>query len=252
MRFVALVSGGKDSLHAIDCLCREGHVPVALLHLYSTAEYTDSYMYQTVGSEVAVLLGKCLRLPLHIHETSAHAVNQALEYTSTEGDEVEDLWRALIAVRRTVEYDAVCAGAILSTYQLNRVAAVCKRLGVDALAPLWRREQRALLVEMIERGLHARVVKVASPVLSCECVGMSLPELLAHLDRVAETPAGRELHYCGEGGEYETVVFDGPLFSRRIDGVLGAVQPHPDEVGKRGCTFYGEFIDLRVIEKGED
>ena len=38
----------------------------------------------------------------------------------------------------------------------------CSRLGLVCLAYLWRRDQRELLQEMIEAGVKAIVIKVAS------------------------------------------------------------------------------------------
>ncbi len=60
------------------------------------------------------------------------------------------------------EVEAVCSGAVLSTYQRLRVEGVCARLGLKSIAPLWQRDQAGLLDEMLARGVEAVLVKTAS------------------------------------------------------------------------------------------
>ena len=63
MKFIALVSGGKDSIfNIIECMSY-GHELVCIGNLYHSGEI-DSYMYQTVGGEIIDLIAKCLNVPL--------------------------------------------------------------------------------------------------------------------------------------------------------------------------------------------
>lgn len=55
----------------------------------------------------------------------------------------------------------ILKGAILSTYQKNRVENVCKRLSLISLAYLWERDQLELLDEMITSDIHAVLIKIA-------------------------------------------------------------------------------------------
>ena len=80
MKFLALISGGKDSVFNILKCIEEGHELVALVNLhpkgktlierYAYLNYavvgteTDSYMYQSVGSENIEKLAECLDKPL--------------------------------------------------------------------------------------------------------------------------------------------------------------------------------------------
>ncbi|KAM0671343.1 hypothetical protein OCOL_001795 [Ordospora colligata] len=88
---------------------------------------------------------------------------------------------------------------------------------------------------MIEEGIEARIVKVASSSLGKHCVGMNLKQILECMsDELHIT----ETNYCGEGGEYESVVLDCPMFIKRILIHDYEVCEHPDEVGRNGCVFY--------------
>ena len=51
---------------------------------------------------------------------------------------------------------------LLSSPLLSSPLLRCSRLGLVCLAYLWRRDQRELLQEMIEAGVKAIVIKVAS------------------------------------------------------------------------------------------
>lgn len=52
MKFVALISGGKDSTYNIMCCKKDGHELVCLANLYpKIGGEIDSYMYQCVGCE---------------------------------------------------------------------------------------------------------------------------------------------------------------------------------------------------------
>ncbi|CAM9901141.1 unnamed protein product, partial [Ectocarpus fasciculatus] len=148
-------------------------------------------------------------------ELAGRAVNQALQYSLTEDDEVEDLFLLLKDIKeRFPEVEGVGSGAILSNYQRTRVENVCGRLGLTSLAYLWRRPQSPLLAEMVEAGLDAVLVKVASFGLEpSKHLGRSLARLRPFFETL-HTRCG--FHVCGEGGEYETLTLDCPLFVRKL------------------------------------
>jgi Predicted ATPases of PP-loop superfamily len=77
MKFVALISGGKDSIFNIMKCIENGHELVALVNLHPKSKSLtinihkkalgtelDSYMYQSVGSENIEKIAECLGKPL--------------------------------------------------------------------------------------------------------------------------------------------------------------------------------------------
>ena len=166
MRVVALVSGGKDSCYAMMKCVGHGHEIVALANLHppnADSDELDSFMYQTVGHQHVHAIAESMGVPLFRREITGSALQQALHYTATDGDEVEDLRTLLATVQAEVPgVEAVCSGAVLSNYQRIRVENVCAGLGLDSLAPLWQRDQRELLTEMIDAGVDAVLVKARS------------------------------------------------------------------------------------------
>ncbi len=207
MKFVALVSGGKDSIYSIVECIRNNHELVACVHLGAPAVITEeSFMYQTAASEVlATLVEQCLGVPLLLYQRRGRSSNTSLVYEQEdEDDEVEDLYQALVLAKQSFpEIQAVSSGAILSTYQRVRIENVCCRLQLTSLSYLWRMDsQHALLQRMLNDGIEAILVKTACP-----------PGLIPSKERLHEK---YQFHLCGEGGEYESLVVDCPIYKKRL------------------------------------
>eukprot|EP00978_Attheya_sp_CCMP212_P030030 scaffold108971_cov47-Attheya_sp.AAC.1 len=248
MKFVGLTSGGKDSYYAVmECL-RNGHTLVACAHLAphpNSPSGEESYMYQTAASEaVQIQVEECLGVPLLVracrgksrrttlvYELECQHDNDGDQEDEDEGmDEVEDMYELLKEVQRTYpEVEAVSSGSILSTYQRVRVESVCQRLGWTSLGYLWRAgTQRQLLDTMLADEMEAVLVRVACPPLLLP--QRHLNKTLRQLQDCGLFPrleARLDFAVCGEGGEYETLVLDCPIFLKRL--VLDSVSIQVDD-----------------------
>ncbi|XP_074292828.1 diphthine--ammonia ligase-like [Silene latifolia] len=214
MKVVALVSGGKDSCYAMMQCIHYGHEIVALANLMpvdDSVDELDSYMYQTVGHQIVVSYAKCMGIPLFRRRLQGSTRHHALSYTMTPGDEVEDMFALLAEVKRQIpSVTAVSSGAIASDYQRLRVENICARLGLVSLAYLWKQEQSPLFQEMITSGIIAIIVKVAAIGLNpAKHLGKELDFMKSHLHHLNGLYG---INVCGEGGEYETLTLDCPLF----------------------------------------
>eukprot|EP00892_Ulva_mutabilis_P002713 jgi/Ulvmu1/12442/UM009_0094.1 len=214
MKFVALLSGGKDSCYNILKCQEHGHELIALANLHpapSGPDDLDSHCFQTVGHQLLPLYAACMNVPLYRKQFNGQSVARGLQYDRAEGDEVEEL-HALLAFVQTKHPDVrgVASGAIASDYQRLRVENVCGRLSLVSLAYLWHVPQVQLLQGMVDAGLHSILVKVASLGLNERHLGKSLVQLQSTLIGLAEKYG---CNACGEGGEFETLTLDGPMFS---------------------------------------
>lgn len=92
-----------------------------------------------------------MQLPLIRRRIEGAAVKTTLDYTQTEGDEVEDLTMLLKDVLKEYpDVKGVSVGAILSNYQRVRVETVCRRLNLVPLSFLWQRNQVGTTFDLID------------------------------------------------------------------------------------------------------
>lgn len=248
MKFVALISGGKDSCYNILHCQRQGHELVALANLRpidTDKQELDSFMFQTVGHDIVSLYENCTGLPLfrkEIHPKTSK--NVELNYTPTKDDEIEVLYQLLSEVKQSIpDLQAVSVGAILSSYQRTRVEDVCGRLGLVVLSYLWQRSQLELMTEMCSMSkqedelntsesckLDARIIKVAAIGLDNTDLGKSLPQLFP---KMLKLNTQYEVHICGEGGEFESMVLDAPFFRKgflKLEEVIDTTDNENDGV----------------------
>lgn len=81
--------------------------------------------------------------------------------------------------------------------------------GLNPLFPLWGRNTRDLIHEMIDGGLRARIVCVDPSKMSGDFAGLDLDrELLQRLPDNVDP--------CGENGEFHTFTYAGPMFRESI------------------------------------
>ncbi|NXY41463.1 DPH6 ligase, partial [Ceuthmochares aereus] len=248
--FSSSYSGGKDSCYNMMQCAAAGHQIVALANL-RPAENTghtdelDSYMYQTVGHQAIDLYADALDLPLYRGFIKGTSVNTGRVYTTCQEDEVEDLYHLLKLVKDKEEVEGVSVGAILSDYQRVRVEDVCRRLNLQPLAYLWRRNQETLLKEMISSNIQAIIIKVASFGLDPdEHLGKTLDQMEPYLLELYEKYG---VHVCGEGGEYETFTLDCPLFRKKI--VVDSAKVVVHSADAFAPVAYLHFLKLHLEKK---
>ncbi|GAB2903024.1 diphthine--ammonia ligase [Microvirgula curvata] len=102
---------------------------------------------------------------------------------------------------------------------------VCVRAGLQAWLPLWQASRRSLVDEMIGAGFVARLSTVREDALPASFLGRTLDaDCVTELESLGVDP-------CGEGGEFHTVVVDGPLFRQPLTLQTGDIHRHG------GCAF---------------
>ncbi|MCL2142265.1 MAG: diphthine--ammonia ligase, partial [Methanimicrococcus sp.] len=191
MKIAALVSGGKDSVFAVQKMIKAGHEIVCLVCL--VPENNESYMYHCVNTNLVQEISKACSIPLF--------------YQSTSGVKEEELFEMEFILSRLVLEQGivgVCSGAIESEYQKSRIDKVCSALNLQSFSPLWKADPKQLLLEMIQSGMDIRFAAVAADGLDESWLGRRLDmEALEDLKKLNQT---KHVHIAGEGGEFETAV----------------------------------------------
>lgn len=213
MRVAALVSGGKDSLLSAYIMMQQGWEVTHLVSVFSRNR--DSFMFHTPAIGMTALQAEAMGLP--------HVI------VGTEGEkekELEDLKKALSILAEGAEdrigdgagdrkgIEGVVSGAIASEYQKQRIDLICEELGLKSIAPLWHKKPEDIWSELFSSGFSVMMTGVAAQGLSKEWLGRIIDDKALEELRVIE--AKHKASSVGEGGEFETLVLDCPMFRKKI------------------------------------
>lgn len=195
MRLAALISGGKDSMLALH-KASEHHEIACLIGAIS--ENPHSYMFHTYNLHLIDVISHSLQIPIFKIPTAG-----------VEEQEVEDIEKYL----DVLNVDGVVTGAVESEYQKSRFAKTCQNLGLELVAPLWHEDVNELMKEIV--GNYSVIIVSASAMgLDESWLGKKIDENLFTKLQTLNRKYG--VHIAGEGGEYETLVLDAPLFRKKI------------------------------------
>jgi diphthine-ammonia ligase len=198
MRVAVLATGGKDSILALYHVLQEGHEVKYLATMIPRRE--DSWMFHYPNIELIDLVAEAVGIPLAKAATSG-----------IKEEELKDLRRLI----ETLDVEGVVSGAIASVYQKTRIDQICTQLGLKPIAPLWQKEPLDLLNEILRLGFEVIVIGVYAYGFGEEWLGRRINEVaVADLINLNKKYG---VSLVGEGGEYETLVLDAPIFNRRIE-----------------------------------
>ncbi len=201
MKVAALFSGGKDSTMAVYEAQKEGNEVKYLISMIS--ENPHSYMFHVPN--------------IHLTQLSSEAMDIPLIKMTTKGEkekELEDL-KNILSQLKAEGIEGIYAGALSSTYQKSRIDNICDELGLISCAPLWHRDPKEYMLEIIELGFTVVITSVSAEGFDESYLGRKIDEeLIEELDKLHEK---YKIHLAFEGGEAETLVLDGPLFKKKIE-----------------------------------
>jgi diphthine-ammonia ligase len=200
MNAAVLFSGGKDSTMATYKAIKEGYSVDYLVSMIS--DNPESYMFHVPN--------------IHITALSAEAMNIPLVTAKTLGEkekELDDL-KLVLKDLKDKGVDAIFAGALESEYQKSRIDQLCSDIGLESHAPLWHRDPKEYMEEIIELGFEVIIVGVSAEGLDESWLGRRVDNEL--LDDIIILNSKYGMHMAFEGGEAETLVLDCPIFKKSI------------------------------------
>lgn len=196
MKLAALLSGGKDSVFSMYVSQQWGWT---ISHAVVMQPRRLSWMFHTDNIHLAATIADAMNVPTVIQPTSAEPEN-----------ELEDLKEVLASL----DIEGVISGAVASEYQRTRIERVCHALKINSFTPLWHKDPQQLLHDMIAADFSIVVVAVAAEGLGEKWLGRILD--MDALIELKHLQKHHGVHELGEGGEYETLVLDCPLFMKRL------------------------------------
>ena len=197
MNVAALFSGGKDSAFAVHLAKKQGLNVKYLVSLFPEKE--DSWMFHSIN--------------IHLTEVLAEGIDIPLIKKQTQGKKEKEL-EDLKDVLKNLEIDGVVSGAIASEYQKTRIRKICDELGIKSFTPLWGKKQDEILKEVIDVGFEVIIVGVFAEGLDKSWLGKKIDN--KSINELVEIREKYLINEAGEGGEFETLVLDGPIFKKKL------------------------------------
>ncbi|MBN2454110.1 diphthine--ammonia ligase [Candidatus Woesearchaeota archaeon] len=201
MKLASLFSGGKDSTFAIYLAKKQGHEIACLIAVHSKNPF--SYMFHTPSIAKTEKQAKVMGMPLIKQKTAGK-----------KEEELEDLKKAIIKAKKKYGIEGIVTGALASRYQASRVQRICDELKLEAVNPLWQKDQIQLLEELIANKFEVIVLAVSAYPLDASWLGRKIDRKFIEDTKLLQKKYG--INPAGEGGEFETFVVNCPLFSREL------------------------------------
>lgn len=213
-RFAASWSGGKDACMALYLLMQAGHHPEFLLTM----------MNQDGQSS------RAHNLPKWLIEAQADAIGVPNFFKSSAKAYYKDNYLQALEAMKVHEIDSISFGdidlQIHRDWQEEQTAVV----DVTPLFPLWLLDHRALVDHLIAVGFKS-IIMAVNP--------QKAPETLLGKSLNAETIAELEIQgidVCAEGGEFHTVMIDGPIFKQPVQ--------LPEPILRTGAEYGYSYLDF--------
>lgn len=200
-----LYSGGKDSTYACGRLLDAGYKVVCLITIKSSNK--DSYMLHTSNIEMAQLGAEAFELPIVFGETPGEKET-----------ELEDISKTIRAAQKDFGFEIISTGALASNYQRERVERIANSLGLEAVSPLWQRDQIEYLRSLCSDGYQYVLTSVSCNGLDESFLGKIITSQLT--EEIIRCSVKYKFNAAFEGGEAETIVFDCPLFRKKKIKIL--------------------------------
>jgi ABC transporter with metal-binding/Fe-S-binding domain ATP-binding protein len=201
MKLAALVSGGKDSFFAIQKAGEDNEI-ICLITIKS--DNPDSYMFHTPNVDLVELQAKAMDLPLITHNTKGEKEK-----------ELEDLKEAIKKTKEKYVIQGIVTGALYSEYQADRIKKICDELELKIFSPLWHMDQEKEMRSLVKEGFKIIFSSVAAYGLDKNWLGKVIED--KDIDKLVELNKKYKINVAGEGGEFESLVLDCPLFKKEIE-----------------------------------
>ena len=202
MKLGILFSGGKDSTYAAYLAKKNGYELTCLISVYSKNK--ESYMFHTPSISQTKKQAKVMNIPLLIKKTKGE---KELE--------IEDLEKAIKLAVKKYKIEGIVTGAIQSVYQSTRIQKICNKLNLECFNPLWQKDEIEYLEELIKNYFKIIITGVFAYPFDKTWLGKEIDKRF--IEEIKKLKEKYKISMIGEGGEFETLVIDCPLFKKPLE-----------------------------------
>jgi uncharacterized protein (TIGR00290 family) len=175
-----------------------------------------------------------------ILDAQADAIGISLLKKQVNNETYEYDFKAVLAELKATGIEGLVTGDIceIAGHETGWLNRVCGEIGLKPIKPLWMGDTKQIYLDYLNAGFKATVIRVDLSKLCVEWLGRTLDRQF--YDEIIKHDS---IDPCGEGGEYHTIVTDGPYFNKKIE--ILETQKH-----KLDSNFgYLEVKDFTVKQK---
>ena len=195
-----LFSSGKDSAHALWLMLKEGYPVECLITIKS--RNPESYMFHTPAVELVELQAEAIGLPLVMKETEGEKEK-----------ELEDLRAAFREAKAKYGIEGVITGALWSNYQKERIERIAAEENLKVFSPLWHINQETEM-RLVITNFEVIFTGISAYGLDKSWLGRRIT--VEDVERMVKLDEKIGMNIAGEGGEFESLMLDGPMFKKRL------------------------------------
>ncbi len=212
-----LFSSGKDSCYSSYLMKKQGYDLSCLITIKS--KNPDSYMYHTPNIHLAELQAKAMEIPIILQET-----------TGKKEHELKDLEIALKKAQKKYKIQGIVTGALFSNYQRERIEKIAKKLELKVFSPLWHKDQETEMRELIKNNFKIIFSSVAAYGLDKKWLNKIITN--EDIDKLVKINKKYKINVAGEGGEFESLTLDCPLFKKKLKILESKIETENENTAK--------------------
>ena len=223
MKVVILYSGGKDSTYAIDTAIQKKWDIRYLLSVKPTRK--DCYLFHFATVEHTKELANILGIPHFLLKCSIANAEKEAELIKNFVNEKQ---------KKEPINALVLGGTGLQETQLKSIQNALRPLGIEVFAAHAGEEHDLVMEEMLDKGYKIMITQIASDGMK-NWLGKEITK--ENFADFKKDSVKFGFHIGGEGGYYDTLVFDGPIFSKSL------------QIEESSKTFDDDYSGHVVIKK---
>jgi len=201
MKVISLWSGGKDSCFACYKAKQQGY------QIISAVNFTNSDGRDSVSHGLSA----------NIIQRQASLIGIPLLQKAMPQKGYTDAFKVLVEELKAKEgIEGIVFGDIYLQEHRDWIDKVCGELKMEAILPIWTKDTERLVKEIIDAGFKSIVVSTRKDILGEEWLGREIDYKF-----INDINAIENIDLCGEKGEFHTFVYDGPLFKKPIEFIIG-------------------------------
>ena len=202
MNLAVLFSGGKDSTYAIFQAKKMGHDVKCLVTIITMS--AESHLLHYPNINATKIQASAMKIPQIFLESKSDDTQ----------NEIEIIKQGLSRAKKEYLIEGIVHGGILSEFQKNKFEKVAHDLGLKVISPLWKKDQKLYMQELLDSGFEFLISSISCDGLDESWIGKIITK--DNLVELIQKSEKSKFNLSFEGGEAETFVINCPIFSNPI------------------------------------